>query len=330
MRRGVGRHEDLEVHIQMSEAAILLQLLRLPGIGPARLRLLLARLFQMGVPVERIAELSDEQLALGARLTAEQMAALHHPAGDAEADLQLCREKGIRALQPSDPEYPLRLISCLGRSAPVLLFARGNLSLLESPGLGFSGSRKASEASLAATFQLSQSMARQGWVIISGGARGTDEAAHLGSLREGPGTIVVMPTGLMKPNLRGEVRRQFEEGKTLLLSEFPPEFSWTPGCAMQRNKLLAALSRATILVEPGITGGTGGTGKITLKLGLPLFVLETASGIGPAGPDLLKAGAQLLRPDQISPAQLASIFEEAFASAQASREQRLNQSLFAS
>jgi len=315
----------------MSETAILLQLLRLPGIGPARLRQLLARLFQMGVPVERIAELSDEQLALGARLIGDQMAAFRHPDSDADADLQLCAEKGIRALLSSDSEYPLRLISLLGRNAPPLLFVRGNLGLLNYPCLAISGSRKASEESLRATFQLSQTLAEQGWAIASGGARGTDEAAHLGSLQSpGPGTIVVMPTGILKPNLRGEMRKRLEDGRALLVSEFPPEFGWTVGCAMQRNRLLSALSRITLLVEPGITGGTGGTGKIALKLGLPLFVLETPSGIGAGGPELLKSGAKILQPNQHASARLVQLFEEAEAAARLEREKSVTPSLFAS
>jgi len=315
----------------MNEIAILLQLLRLPGIGPARLRQLLARLFQMGVPVERIAELGDEQLALGGRLTGDQITALRQPDSDAAADLQLCAEKGIRALLASDSEYPLRLISLLGRNAPPLLFVRGNLELLKYPCVGISGSRQASEESLQATFQLCRSMAEQGWVIASGGARGTDEAAHLGSLQSGgPGTIVVMPTGILKPNIRREVRKHLEDGRTLLVSEFPPEFGWTVGCAMQRNRLLVALSRVTLLVEPGITGGTGGTGKIVLKLGLPLFVLETSSGVGSGGPDLLKSGANIFKPNQETPAQIVKIFEEAEAVARAAREKSVTQSLFAS
>jgi DNA processing protein len=315
----------------MNETAILLQLLRLPGIGPARLRQLLARLFQVGVPVERITELTDEQLALGARLSSDQIAAFRHPDSDASADLQLCAEKGIRALLSSDPEYPLRLISLLGRNAPPLLFVRGNLELLNNSCLGISGSRKASEESLQTTFQLSQSLSQQGWAIVSGGARGSDEAAHLGCLlSEGPGTIIVMPTGILKPNLRRELRKHLEDGRTLLVSEFPPEFSWTPGCAMQRNRLLVALCRATVLVEPGVTGGTAGTGKIALKLGLPLFVLETPSGIGAAGPDLLKSGAHMLNLNQQAPAQLVKIFEEVEAAARADREKSITPSLFAS
>jgi DNA protecting protein DprA len=315
----------------MSEAAILLQILRLPGIGPAKLRLLLARLFQLGVPIERITELSDEQLALGARLKGEQIAALRHPASDAEEDLHQCADKGIRTLLPADSDYPLRLITLLKQNAPPLLFVRGNLTLLNYPCLGISGARKATEESLAATHKLSQSLSQHGWVIASGGARGADEAAHLGSLQSGgPGTIVVMPTGILKPNIRGEMRKHLEDGRTLLLSEFPPEFGWTVGCAMQRNRLLIALSSAAVLIEPGITGGTGGTGKIALRLGLPLFVLETPAGIGAGGPDLVKAGAQILNLGRRTAAQVAHLFEEAGALAGADRERGITPSLFTS
>jgi DNA protecting protein DprA len=294
----------------MNEAATLLELLRLPGIGPVKLRQLVARLFALGIPVERIHELDDEQLSLDARLSPEQIAALCHPASDAREDLRICEGKGIRALLASEPEFPLRLITVLGRATPPLLLASGNLELLRYPSLGISGSRKASEESLRRTDKLSRMVAQAGWVVVSGGARGTDEAAHLGCQKDGPGTIIVMPTGLLKPNLRSEFRKHLEDGKTLLLSEFPPEFSWTPGCAMQRNRILTALSHIMVLVEPGLKGGTGGTGRIALRLGTPLFILKTPETGSDGSAELLAAGAQSLDLDVLAQDELMQLFTQ--------------------
>jgi len=311
----------------MTQSAAILSLLRLPGIGAGNLRLILARLFQIGVPVERICDLTDQQLALEVRLTPQQIDALRNPESDAEADLRHCAELGVQSLQPSHPRYPFRVLDLLGRTAPALLFAQGNLDLLSLPALGISGSRKSSEASLAAVSLLCEKVASQGWVIVSGGARGADEIAHLAALRHGPGTIIVLPTGILKPNLRPEFKKRLEEGKTLLLSEFPPEFGWTTGCAMQRNRLLAALSWALALVEPGLQGGTGGTGRVALKIGAPLFILQNGAGLGEAAEDFIHLGVKILDAAS-SPRQLALLLLKSHRAAETIRAANRTPSLF--
>jgi DNA processing protein len=164
-------------------------------------------------------------------------------------------------------------------------------------------------------------------VIVSGGARGADEAAHLAALRQGPGTIIVLPTGILKPNLRLEFTRRLEEGKTLLLSEFPPEFGWTVGAGMQRNRLLAALSWALTLVEPGTQGGTGGTGRIALKIRIPIFVLQNGVEHNETVADFLSQGAELLDADQ-GPRQLALLLLKSHPQAESARSDNHTPSLF--
>jgi predicted Rossmann fold nucleotide-binding protein DprA/Smf involved in DNA uptake len=303
----------------MTEAAVILSLLRLPGVGAGNLRLILTRLFQLGLPPERLGELTDRQLALNLRLTIPQIEAWRHPLSDPEADLRHCAELGVESLLPSAPQYPLRVLNLLGRTAPALLFAQGNLGLLTFPSLGVSGARRSSEASLAAVTQLCEKTASQGWVVVSGGARGADEAAHLAAQRRGPGTIIVLPTGILNPSLRQEFKRQLEEGKTLLLSEFPPEQGWTVGCGMQRNRLLAALSWAMALVEPGLKGGTGGTGRVALKVGVPFFILQNGGDLGAGAGEFLERGAHILDASA-SPRQLALRLLKSHREAEADRE----------
>jgi len=313
----------------MTLPAAILTLLRLPGAGPSGVNLILERLFQMGVPPERLRELSDRQLEADLRLSPAQVAALRRPASDPETDLAHCAMDGFRVLLPRDSEYPLRALQRLGRAAPPLLFAQGNLDLLNCPALGVSGSRRSAPASLAAASDLAREAASQGWVVVSGGARGADEAAHLGAMA-GAGTVVVLPTGLFQPKLRRETLRHLESGKTLMLSEFPPEFGWTAGCAMQRNRLLAALSQVMVLVEPGRQGGTGGTGRLARKLGLPLFILHSPAGLGDGAEEFLRDGAHLLSLRDHDPASLAALLRESAATAQAAREAGRTLTLFPS
>lgn len=296
----------------MNEAGILLSLLRLPDVGPVRLRIILSRLSQMGIPPERIYELSEDRLMSDLHLSPEQIQALQCSNRDPEEDLRQYGEMEIEILLPSDRRYPWNVLNLLGRSAPLLLFAKGNLELLQKPALGVSGSRKASERSLAAITELCEAVASEGWVVASGGARGTDEAAHLAAVRRGPGTIVVLPTGVLRPNLRKELTKHFEAGKGLIISEFLPEQGWTTGCAMQRNRILVTLSKGVVLVEPGLQGGTGGTGKIAQKLGVPLYILDSHKRKGEAIDGFLSNGARLLASEGMKARELTHMLQRAW------------------
>jgi DNA protecting protein DprA len=304
-------HQEVESTKTTEEAAAALRILRLPGMGPVGFGKLSARLFRRGIPIQRILELSDQQLA-ELHFNVEQINALRNPGSDAVQDLQQCAQEGICVLTPADPQYPLRILALLKRTAPPLLFARGNLDLLHPPAVGISGSRKASDAGLASVTRICQMASRKGWVIVSGGARGADEAAHLAGIQSGVGTIIVLPTGIFRPNLRNALKSYLGKDNTLILSEFPPEFGWTNGCAMQRNRLLAALSRVLVLVEPGFTGGTGGTGRIAMRLKLPVYILKPTpdEAAAEAALQFIAKGAHPLQPDLYDPDSLIMEFEE--------------------
>ncbi len=281
----------------MREEAVLLHLLRLPDIGPVGVRRILARLAGIGASLREIYHLSTDQLSFDLRLTPEQISYLRDTCGEAEEDLEQCAQHGISVLRPFYADYPRRKLDILDHTQPVMLFCRGNTALFRFPALGVSGSRRASEASLERISELCARVAAAGWVIVSGGARGVDEVAHLAALRQGKGTIIVLPTGIFKANIRPEFRRHLDEGKVLMISEFPPEQGWTPGCAMQRNRLIAALSMGVVLVEPAKKGGTGGTGRIALKMGVPCYVLRHGQEEPEGSESLVKMGARYLRWD---------------------------------
>jgi DNA processing protein len=312
----------------MTEAATLLHLLRLPGIGPVGLRKIIARLDAMEVKIQNIFDLSVDQLAHDLHFDPEQISALHYTEADAEEDLDYCTQQGVQVLLSSDPDFPSEKLNVLGRGRPSLLFAKGNLDLLKFPGIGVSGARKAAEESLAQITHLCEEIAGQLWIIVSGGARGVDEAAHLAAIRSGPGTIIVLPTGILRFKARKELRKHFDEGKVLLLSEFPPEQGWSTGCAMQRNKITAALSHGLILVEPGAKGGTGGTGRIALKMYVPLYLLWNESTWGEGAEIFLRTGAQPIGELKQNIEELISHFEFRWRENQKVRKQCLTEDIF--
>ncbi|MBU0517577.1 DNA-processing protein DprA [bacterium] len=294
----------------MNEAEILLRLLRLPDIGPVAVRKLAARLETKGKSLSEIDGFTDHQLATDFKMTEAQIEALRHPQLNASEDLKECRKQGIVIITQRDLLYPFEKLLTIGKAQPALLFLKGNIDLLKQPAMAISGARNADEGSLQMVDSLCEKLASEGWVIVSGGARGVDEVAHLAALRKGPGTILVMPTGFFRPNFRDELKKRLDEKKTLLISEFPPEQGWAHGTAMMRNQLIAALSRGVVLVEPGKRGGTGGTGKLTQKMGVPLYILQTDQLDNEVADKFIKKKAALIQPGDMKNSALTNLLLE--------------------
>ena len=115
----------------------------------------------------------------------------------AEEELARCRQAGITLLPYFASDYPVAL-HALGGSRPVLLHAKGDLGLLQSPAsiLGIVGTRQPSPEGLAAAHRIAYEEAEKGRVILSGLAYGCDAAAHHGALEATGRTIAIIATGL--------------------------------------------------------------------------------------------------------------------------------------
>lgn len=197
-------------------------------------------------------------------------------------------------LEPGQPSYPLSMSR--GGKAPVLS-TLGNLDLLDTPGLGFCGSRKASEKGIAVTLDCAEQAVKAGFTVISGNAAGVDLAAHHTALAHGGATILVLAEGIDRFRVRQELRPVWDWARVLVISQFVPQAVWQAYRAMERNDVIISLSRAMIVVEAGETGGTLAAGLRTLQLGKPLFVAEyeNIEQVAPGNAQLLGKGASRLR-----------------------------------
>lgn len=195
---------------------------------------------------------------------------------------------------PGQPGYPPTL--GLSPKAPVLS-ALGNLDLLTAPGLGFCGSRKASDKGIAVTADCAEQAVQAGFTVISGNAVGVDLAAHHTALAHGGSTILVLAEGIDNFRIRKELRPVWDWARVLVLSQFVPNAIWQAYRAMARNEVIIALSRAVIVIEAGESGGTLAAGLRTLEVGKPLFVAdyENIDRVAPGNALLLGKGAQRLR-----------------------------------
>jgi DNA processing protein len=158
--------------------------------------------------------------------------------------------------------------------APNELYVRGQLSIpLPSPRVSVIGSRKASPEGLKAADNISRSLVRHNVTIVSGLAEGIDTAAHTAAIEEGGCTIAVLGTPL--DCFYPRKNRQLQEiimKHYLLISQFPIGYPIQPKNFVIRNRTMALISDASIIVEAGDASGSLHQGWEALRLGRPLFI----------------------------------------------------------
>jgi DNA processing protein len=168
--------------------------------------------------------------------------------------------------------------------------------LLNKCAVGFCGSREATDKGLATAWESADLLAREAINIVSGFAAGVDMNAHRSALSAGGTTTVVLAEGILRFRIKKEIRSEWDESRTLVVSEFGPNLPWSVNHAMQRNRTICGLSRAMILIEARSSGGSIQAGRDALKLRLPLFaaVYEGMPESATGNQELLTQGAHRL------------------------------------
>ncbi|MDO5053332.1 MAG: DNA-processing protein DprA [Pseudoclavibacter sp.] len=189
-----------------------------------------------------------------------------------EALLRAAVRLGVRLLTPLDAAWPRR-VEDLGEHAPLALWCRGDLSLLDdrAPTVAIVGARAASGYGEHLAIELAAGLAERGVRVVSGGAYGIDGAAHRSALASGGATLAVMAGGPDRLYPRGNLEllhRIVREG--LLLSELPCGQSPTRWRFLQRNRIIAALASATVVVEAGERSGALNTAAHAAGIARPL------------------------------------------------------------
>ncbi|MFJ6570912.1 DNA-processing protein DprA [Streptomyces sp. NPDC091292] len=221
-------------------------------------------------------------------------------------DLATAEEAGVRFLCPGDGEWPAQLDD-LGDTRPTGLWVRGGPSLriwaLRS--VAVVGARACTEYGAHMAARLAAGLAEQGWVVVSGGAYGVDGAAHRGALGAGGATVAVLACGVDRPYPRGHARligRIAEQG--LVVGELPPGDHPTPSRFILRNRVIAALTRGTVVVEAAYRSGALSTARSAGHLG------RITMGVpGPATSGLSAGVHELLRTDAVLVTDAADVVE---------------------
>ncbi|GEC06473.1 hypothetical protein SSP24_41280 [Streptomyces spinoverrucosus] len=186
-----------------------------------------------------------------------------------ERDLEMARAVGVRFVCPGETEWPGQLDD-LGDGRPLGLWVRGRASLrmwaLRS--VAVVGARACTEYGAHMAVTLACGLAERGWVVVSGGAYGVDGAAHRGALGAGGATVAVLACGVDRPYPRGHAQligRIADQG--LVVGELPPGDHPTPSRFIVRNRVIAALTRGTVVVEAAHRSGSLVTARAAQRLG---------------------------------------------------------------
>ncbi|GED97618.1 DNA-processing protein DprA [Gordonia crocea] len=198
----------------------------------------------------------------------------------AAQDLETAARLGVRLVTPEDEEWPgwqlwsLRAADTVERGGPPLaLWVRGpgNLADAATAGIGVIGARNSTSYGEYVTGQLVGGLVEGGWTVVSGGAFGIDGTAHRACLGSGGTTIAVMACGIDVdyPSAHSALFAAIARDG-LIVSEYPPGTTAARHRFLTRNRLVAALSTAVVVVEAGRRSGAANTAAWARKLGRPL------------------------------------------------------------
>jgi len=271
-----------------------LALALVPGLGPKLTQALLER---FGTP-ERILAATAAELErvplIGTKL-AKQFADGFARA-DVEREWNLLETHGVDVILRDDASYPARLRPY--DSAPSLLYCRGRFLPEDDRAIGIVGSRMCTSYGKNVAAKLAEGLARAGWTVVSGLARGIDACAHRGALDAGGRTIAVLANGLSTiypPEHADLAQEVISHGA--LLTETPMTVAPQAGMFPARNRIISGLSRAVVIVEANVRSGALITASHAAEQGVDVYAVPGAVD-SPASAgclDLIRKGARLIR-----------------------------------
>ena len=278
----------MEAKIELTDEQKLdwLQLIRSVQIGPKIFHMLINRYGGAGNAIaalpEFIAQTNNRKIKL-----ADRDAVLY--------EWQNIQKFGAKVIALGEDDYPDALK--YSANPPPLLTVKGDISQLHKPALSIVGTRNCSALGLKLTQKLAGAVGAEGFTIVSGFARGIDTKAHIAALNTGTIACLAGGVNIIYPPENDRLYQDFLSHKGLFISEMP--FSLTPKAVHfpRRNRIIAGIAHATLVIEAAIKSGSLITADMAADLGREILAVP-GNPLDPraAGPNsLLKNGAILVR-----------------------------------
>jgi len=266
------------------EQVAMLRLIRTPNIGPMTFSLLLQRYGSAIAALQAVPELAKR----GGRILKPATRA------DAESEMAAVEAMGARLMFRGSDHYPNRLAQF--DDAPPVICTLGSQHLLQRPCLAIVGARNASINAQRFALSLAEELAEEGYVILSGLARGIDAAAHNGALASGTIAVIAGGIDIFYPPENADLQQSIAE-TGLILAEMRPGTQPTPRHFPIRNRIIAALAQGVVVVEAAERSGSLITAREAAERGGEVMAVP-GSPLDPrsAGCNhLIREGATLVR-----------------------------------
>lgn len=231
-------------------------------------------LFERFSDLSGLFEMDDKELLAIFGGDAGLVNGMRHPdfLDDAFRELEWAERKGVKVLYLWDKEYPQLLNEC--NDAPTMLYYVGNADLNAHFNLSVVGTRLASSYGRETCHGLVSSLVNDDVMIVSGMAYGIDVSAHKAALELGVPTVGVLPCGIDEiypQNHRNMAKQMLERGG--ILTEFPPGSGVRKWHFLKRNRIIAGMSRAVVVVESRIKGGAMRTAEYANSYNREVFAV---------------------------------------------------------
>lgn len=277
-----------------AEQRALFTLTLVNGLGPRLIRALIDR-FGSAQAVLRATPAQLSQVPhVSDRLSVDFRQALD--AMNIDEALALLTRHQVHLVFADGPEYPPALTRI--KYPPPLLYVRGEITTADDNAIAIVGSRNCTAYGRRMAERLGADLARAGWTIVSGLARGIDACAHRGALEAGGRTIAVLAGGLsaIYPPEHAELAGQVQQSGALV-TEFNMHMEPLPVLFPMRNRIISGMSRAVVVVEANQRSGALITVKHALEQDRDVFAVPGAvdSSASAGTLQLLRDGARLVR-----------------------------------
>lgn len=294
-RAHMSHVESLSVESIRDEVRDTLRLMHAEGVGPVTYRRLV-RVFgspraALSAPSGRLLEIPEiGQKVVGGIRAAEKD-------GWAEEEMARAEERGIQLLGLKDPAYPKPLLNTY--NPPPILYVQGELRDTDAVGIGVVGARRCTQYGKAQAERLCSGLARAGFTVISGLARGIDTVAHSSTLsQKGARTIAVLGNGLGRiyPPENRKLHDAILDGRGAIFSELPLDMPPSSEHFPRRNRIIAGMSLGVLVVEGRETSGSLITARYANDMDREVFAVPgPVNSLNARGPHrLIKQGAKLV------------------------------------
>ncbi|MGL4362664.1 MAG: DNA-processing protein DprA [Cellulosilyticaceae bacterium] len=208
--------------------------------------------------------------------------------------INTCLDKGIQIITIKEEQYPKLLKEI--PDAPMCIFVKGNAQALNKPMIAIVGSRKCSEYGFDVAKYLGKMLSLNGITVVSGLAKGIDEAAHKGTINNGS-TVAVMGTGVdvcYPVQNRQLYQSILEQG--CIVSEFVPGTKGLPYHFPMRNRIISGMSLGSVIIEAAEESGSLITAQLALEQNREVFAVpgNIFSKFSVGTNKLIQAGAKLV------------------------------------